>query len=402
MPWASVSSSTRVLKAGNVSLPAMRDSAMAALAPQVGGLLAVDGDVARLGDLHERGHGAPVARKIKRVGRAGSLSRIGLAVLEHVEDGVDGRGRRDVAERDEGRPMLVALGLDVQTRHQGGHGLLGAKVAEQDGRLVRHDTRRELVELQLPRHGLDVSVLLLQELDERIDGRRADAHEGQAALLKNLRPTPCHEQALQERGDGLRVAQLGQAQGGLLVQQEVLVVGGGREDLHERRHSAFVTDLDEGPQGRDARAVGARLDRQRLLDGLDERLDGVGGLHVGQHACGDRRAVEVVVGVVEGRDHEGLRSLVLVAGEGLEVLGPLRVLVERDQGRHGGACPFDVHVGEVVEGFLLRAQVRQLLGPRHGIVGIAGAREVSDGERGGDRKSERLSAHRDPPMTEKR
>ena len=72
---------------------------------------------------------------------------------------------------------------------------------------------------------------------------------------------------------------------------------------------------------RDARAVGARLDRQRLLDGLDQRIDGVGRLHVAEDARRDRRAIELVVGVVERRDHDRLRAVVLVAGEGLEVLG---------------------------------------------------------------------------------
>ena len=184
--------------------------------------------------------------------------------------------------------MLVAARLQVQPRREGRHGALRAQVAEDNGRLVRDDARRALgrrrLELQLHRHVLDLGVLLLEQRDHRIDRGRAQPHEGEAALLEDPRAPARHEQALRERRDRLRVAHLGEAERRLLVQQEVLLVGRRREDLHERRHGALVADLDEREQRGDARAVGARLDGQGLFDRLDERIDGVGGLHVGEHA----------------------------------------------------------------------------------------------------------------------
>ncbi len=276
-----------------------------------------------------------------------------------------------------------------------GTAFLRAQIAEQDRRLVRDDTRRpdrgRLLELQLLRHLLDVGVLLFQQLDQRLDRGRADAHQRQAALLEDAGASAGHEQTLEQRRDRLRIAELGQRQRRLLVQQEVLVVGRRGQDLHQRRHGPLVADLDQRADGRDAHVVGARLDRQLLLGRLDQRVDGVGRLHVAEHAGRDRGAVEVVVAELERLDEQRLRSLVLVARQRFQVLGALGVLVELDQRRHGGARLLDVHVGQVVERFLLRAQVLELLGPGHGIVGIALA---GDGPKGEDQgEGERLDTH---------
>ena len=120
-------------------------------------------------------------------------------------------------------------------------------------------------------------------------------------------PRPVMNRPLMQRRDRLRVAELGQPQRRLLVQQEVLLVGRRGQDLHQRRHGALVADLHQRADRGDARVVGARLDRQRLLRRLDQRVDRVGRLHVAEHAGGDGGAVEVVVAVVERLDEQRLR-----------------------------------------------------------------------------------------------
>jgi hypothetical protein len=274
---------------------------------------------------------------------------------------------------------FVALARLRQAGDQQRHRLGRPQVPQQVGRLVHHDARPELLGLG---HLPDVGVLVLVKLDHRIDRRLADAHQAQAALLEDVGAPAGHEQPLDQRRHRLRVAQLGQPQGGPLVQQEVLLVGRGGHQLDQRGHRLLVADLHHRPDGGQLGGVGPGLDRQRLLGRLDQLVDRIRRLHLPQHTGGDHRPVELLVGVVQGLDQQRFGPIVLVAGQRLQVLGAVALLVEGDQLGHDHPGLLHVHVGDPVERLFLVAQIAQLLCPGAGVVGISRAGDQSQDQKG--------------------
>ena len=111
-----------------------------------------------------------------------------------------------------------------------------------------------------------------------------------------------------------------------------------------------------------------------MLDGLDEGGHRLRGLlpQIAEGAGGHDGAIEVILGEIHGLDEQRYGAHVLVAHQGLEMLGLLGFLVEGDQGGQGDLGALGAHAGQLVEGFLLLAHVAELARPGHGVVGISG------------------------------
>ena len=142
---------------------------------QVGCLLAAHDHVAGLRGLHQDWHRALVARKVDAVLGRRAGGGIGLLVLERIEQHVHGFLGADEAERDEDGLVLARLGGNLESRRERGHGLGGAQVAQNDGGLVRCDAGAVFVKVELLGHLVDFDVLLVEQLDERLDGGLAHA-----------------------------------------------------------------------------------------------------------------------------------------------------------------------------------------------------------------------------------
>ncbi len=267
--------------------------------------------------------------------------------------------------------MLAGLGWNLQARRHGRHGTGRAQVPEQIGGLEGHDAGADFVEVELARHFGNLGILFVEQGDQRIDRSVADAHQGETAFLEDLSSTAGHEEALNERRDRLRVAQLSQTERRLLVEQEVLLVGRRGENFHKRRHSSLVPNLDQGANRRQSYRVGAGLDGKLVVDGLDELRNGVDSLHLAQRAGGNHGPVEVVLGEIQGFDEKRFGLFIRESAEGLEVLWLLGFLVQRNHLGQRLLGTLHAHLGKLVQRLLLIAQIAELACPGARIVRIA-------------------------------
>ena len=112
-----------------------------------------------------------------------------------------------------------------------------------------------------------------------------------------------------------------------------------------------------------------------MLDGFDEGRNSLDGLpfHVTKRASSDDSAVEIVFREIQRVDEQRYRAGILVANQGFEVFRLLGLLVKIDEGGQRDLGALNAHARKLVQRLLLVADVLQLIGPGHRIVGISGA-----------------------------